>query len=184
MGDNSAPEITEMQENISKNLRLIVDSSLRDYPIAYRSMVEYQLGLDNPNLEEMNKGKRLRPLFVLLTCDLFGSAWKNALPAAAAVELLHNFSLVHDDIQDGSETRRGRESVWRIWGVPQAINAGDAILNLAYLSVEQLKGKIEVQKILDILFSLQNTCLELTQGSIWIWHLKKNPQFHYHNIGK
>ncbi|MCB0151800.1 MAG: polyprenyl synthetase family protein, partial [Caldilineaceae bacterium] len=54
-----------------------------------------------------------------------------ALPAAAAVEILHNFSLVHDDIEDGDETRRHRPTVWKLWGVPQAINAGDAMFALA-----------------------------------------------------
>ena len=87
-----------------------------------------------------------------------------ALPAAAAVELLHNFSLVHDDIQDGSVTRRGRETIWKKWGVAQAINVGDALLNLAYLAILDCKGNLKDKEINNLLYCLQNTCLLLTKG--------------------
>jgi geranylgeranyl diphosphate synthase type I len=88
----------------------------------------------------------------------------DALPAACAVELLHNFSLVHDDIQDSSEIRRGRDTIWKLWGIPQAINIGDALLNLAYLSVYRLQKSISTERMKLIQFTLQNTCLELTKG--------------------
>ncbi len=78
-------------------------------------------------------GKRLRPLLCLLSCEGVGGSWRRALPAAAAVELVHNFSLVHDDIQDRSPKRRGKPAVWAIWGAEQGINCGDALLSLAFL---------------------------------------------------
>lgn len=78
------------------------------------------------------EGKRLRPVLVLLACDAVGGAVKAALPAAAAIELLHNFTLVHDDIMDRDDTRRGRPTVHRKWDGDVALLAGDGLLALAY----------------------------------------------------
>lgn len=76
-------------------------------------------------------GKLLRPSLVLFSCEALGGEVERALPLAVALELIHNFSLVHDDIQDGDELRRGRPTAWKAFGVGQAINAGDALLVLA-----------------------------------------------------
>jgi len=128
-------------------------------------MMVYHLGLD-PGAGGAS-GKRIRPLLVLLSC---GSAvpepdgWRRALPAAAAVELLHNFSLIHDDIQDASPTRRGRPTVWKRWGIPQAINAGDAMYTLAYRALLD-QGAVSGPEIaLEAQAVLQETSLALTRG--------------------
>src|SRR6266853_5794060 len=77
-------------------------------------------------------GKKLRPALVLLVAQaVSGEINQAARDAAVAVELIHNFSLVHDDIQDRSELRRHRRTVWSVWGMPQGINAGDALFALA-----------------------------------------------------
>ena len=76
-------------------------------------------------------GKALRPILCLAACEMSGGDWRDALPAAAALELIHNFSLVHDDIQDGDETRRGTLTLWHIWGVPTALTAGNAMRVIA-----------------------------------------------------
>ena len=164
MGIYESKEINEMQEHISLALSHVIDTYITSYPPKFQQQITYQLGLEKERQYSLNRGKRLRPLFVLLSYSLFESNWQKALPGAAAVELLHNFSLVHDDIQDGSETRRGRDSVWKIWGIPQAINAGDALLNLAYLSIFDLQGSISDNRLNSIVMSLQKTCLELTNG--------------------
>lgn len=78
-----------------------------------------------------SSGKRIRPVLVLLAAEATGGNPLAAMPSAVAVELLHNFSLVHDDIQDRSAERRHRPTVWTIWGEAQAINAGDALHVLA-----------------------------------------------------
>ncbi|GIW09875.1 MAG: hypothetical protein KatS3mg061_0932 [Dehalococcoidia bacterium] len=83
-------------------------------------------------------GKRVRPVLVLLAAEAAGGSGEGALPAAVAVELLHNFSLIHDDIQDRSQERRGRPTVWAIWGEAQAINAGNALHVLAYRALARL----------------------------------------------
>jgi len=76
-------------------------------------------------------GKLLRPALVCFSCEALGGEVEKALPLACALELVHNFSLVHDDIQDGDELRRGRPTAWKAFGIPQAINAGDGLLVLA-----------------------------------------------------
>ena len=90
-------------------------------------MLAYHMGWEGENAGPNASGKRIRPLLVLLACAAAGGDWTDALPGAAAVELVHNFSLIHDDIEDNSDLRRGRPTVWKIWGIPQAINAGDAM---------------------------------------------------------
>src|SRR5437763_16721187 len=76
--------------------------------------------------DEAASGKLVRPSLCLWACAAAGAEPGPALPLAAAVEWVHNFTLVHDDIQDGDRERRHRETVWSIWGVGQGINAGDA----------------------------------------------------------
>ncbi len=86
------------------------------------------------------------------------------LPAAAAVELVHNFSLIHDDIEDRSSLRRGRLTVWKKWGIPQAINAGDAMFTLAHLQLLHLMNNHTISVTLKSIKILQQACLHLTQG--------------------
>src|SRR5574340_940719 len=80
-----------------------------------------------------DRGKLLRPALTLLAAELAGgaAAVARALPAAVSVELIHNFSLIHDDIEDSDEERHHRQTLWRVWGQPQAINTGDALFALA-----------------------------------------------------
>ncbi len=108
-------------------------------------MLAYHMGWLDESFRPLptpHTGKRLRPLLLLLTCEAAGGRWQEALPAAAAVELLHNFSLIHDDIEDGDPLRRGRPTLWRVWGEAQAINAGDALFALAYEALLQLPAAI------------------------------------------
>ncbi|MCF3118726.1 polyprenyl synthetase family protein [Streptomyces arenae] len=76
-------------------------------------------------------GKAVRPALALLSAEAVGAAPETALPGAVAVELVHNFSLIHDDLMDGDEERRHRRTVWKLWGASSAILTGDAMLALA-----------------------------------------------------
>jgi len=127
-------------------------------------MLAYHMGWQGKPVNIEARGKRIRPLLVLMTCSAAGGDWKQALPAAAAVELVHNFSLIHDDIEDRSPLRRGRPTMWKKWGIPQAINAGDAMLTLAHLHLIHLTGKKSQTIVLNALEILQQACLHLTQG--------------------
>src|SRR5579859_7220616 len=133
-------------------------SELREY----YAMLEYHLGWTGGSAAT---GKRLRPLLCLLCASAAGGDWRQALPAAAAIELIHNFSLIHDDIQDNSPLRRGRPTVWRLWGQAQAINAGDAMFTLAHLAPQRLLPLgVPADVAMRALAELNFTCLELTQG--------------------
>jgi len=106
-------------------------------------MVRYHLGYAGRDLQPLDRravdrGKRIRPAVALLAAGAAGGEPRAAAPVGAAVELLHNFSLVHDDIQDESPTRRHRPTVWSLWGIGQAINAGDALFAMAHLPLYRL----------------------------------------------
>ncbi len=131
---------------------------------AYHEMLTYHMGWAGEGAGSKPRGKRIRPLLVLLTTSASGGDWKKALPAAAAIELAHNFSLLHDDIQDKSKTRRGRSTVWVKWGVAQAINAGDGMLILANIAMGDLQKHYPIEVILKAERSFQETCLDLTRG--------------------
>lgn len=129
--------------------------------------MQYHMGWVDVNFKpvEMYGGKRIRPLLTLLACQAAGGEWPKALPAAASVEILHNFSLVHDDIEDASPTRRGRKTVWRIWGEPQAINCGDAMFAVAHLSMGRLSERdVPPATVVRAFQRFDETCLGLTHG--------------------
>ncbi len=109
-------------------------------------------------------GKRIRPLIVLLSVAGYSSKWLRATPAAAAVELIHNFSLVHDDIEDNSPTRRGRRTLWKMHGVPMAINAGDALFALANHAMLDARDSFPAQAVLAAADALHQACIALTRG--------------------
>ena len=134
----------------------------------YYAMLEYHLGWQDENGHPAPAnagGKRIRPLLCLLSCAASGGEWKRALPLAAAIELLHNFSLIHDDIQDNSPLRRGRPTVWTQWGQAQAINAGDAMFTLAHLAPHALLARgVSPVTALTALEYFDQVCFTLTQG--------------------
>lgn len=127
-------------------------------------MIAYQLGWQGAGAGAQAEGKQLRALFTLLACEASGGEWSAALPAAAAVELLHNFSLIHDDIEDGGETRRGRPTGWVLWGQSQAINTGDAMFALANAALLRLAETASSQAALQAARLFHATSLRLTQG--------------------
>jgi geranylgeranyl diphosphate synthase type I len=136
-------------------------------PDALYGMLRYHLGwVDTAFRPTADKaGKRLRPIFLLLTCEAQGGGWQQALPAAAAIELLHNFTLIHDDIEDHDRTRRGRPTLWAVWGEPQAINAGDALFTLAYRSLFNLQTTgIPAETVLRAVNLYTDIILHITEG--------------------
>jgi geranylgeranyl diphosphate synthase type I len=127
-------------------------------------MLEYHMGWSRVRRGSPAGGKRLRPLLTLLVCRAVGGRWQSALPAAAALEIVHNFSLVHDDIQDNSPTRRGRPALWKVYGAPLALNAGDALLTIANLAILDLPRGTRPQTATHAARLLQHACLDLTRG--------------------
>ncbi len=115
--------------------------------------VRYALGLDVA--ERKRRGKRLRPVLCLLTCESLGGDPNRAMPFALASEMLHNFMLVHDDIEDGDRLRRGRETVWVRYGLEHAINIGDYMFaqtyDLVHASEEREVPASTVLRLVDII---------------------------------
>jgi geranylgeranyl diphosphate synthase type I len=101
----------------------------------------------------------------LLACEAAGGNPRQALPAASALELVHNFSLVHDDIQDRSPTRRGRRSVWDLWGAAHGINVGDGLFVLARLALHRLDElDVPLRRQQAAALALDRACLALCEG--------------------
>ena len=130
----------------------------------FHEMLTYHMGWTGEGAGPEATGKRIRPLLVLLCTSSCGANWQLALPAAAAIELVHNFSLVHDDIQDNSSKRRGRDTAWVKWGAPMAINVGDALFVMSSQAIVDLKKDYSADVVMKAAEILHNTCLDLTRG--------------------
>lgn len=153
-----------MRPAVEEYLQRVLVELLPQRQAELRTMLAYQMGWEGEGAGADAQGKRIRPLLVLLSAAAFGADWRAALPAAAAVEYVHNFSLIHDDIQDGSRLRRGRPTVWVKWGTAQAINAGDVMFTLAHLAVFELYRTLNAASALDAARVLDQTCMDLTEG--------------------
>lgn len=157
-------EIAEYLEALEAELRSVTCITHPRYA-EFFNMFHYHLGWTDTrgNAVRADTGKRLRPLICLWVCEAAGGAWRDALPAAAAIELVHNFSLIHDDIQDQSVARRGRPTVWHVWGLAQGINAGDGMFALAHLALDRLR-KLSLEPYTEIHHTFDRATLRLTQG--------------------
>jgi len=154
----------EMLPAIEEELKTVVQQANGAGLNELHDMLIYHLGWEGEGAGKKASGKRVRPLLVLLSAAAISEDWSKALPAAAAVELLHNFSLIHDDIQDNSELRRGRKTIWSKWGIPQAINAGDAMFALAHMALNRLETLCGPQVYIQAAQLLPRSTLQLTQG--------------------
>ncbi|HEX6868938.1 MAG TPA: polyprenyl synthetase family protein, partial [Candidatus Limnocylindrales bacterium] len=125
-------------------------------------MVRYHLALDGSGA---SGGKRVRPLLGLLAYASIAGDHQRALPGAAAVELGHNFSLVHDDIEDGDRERRHRPTLWAVHGIPQAINTGDTLFSLSRIALHRLTDLgFPDRTVLRLMRLYDETCLALCEG--------------------
>ncbi len=135
-------------------------------------MIRYHLGYANadftPAPDEIrlqSRGKRLRPAIAMLACAAIGGDPLTAAPVGVAIELLHNFTLIHDDIQDKSETRRHRPTVWNLWGIEQAINAGDALFAASQLPILSLTRRgVEATTVVELIDSFNRMTIEIVEG--------------------
>jgi geranylgeranyl diphosphate synthase type I len=138
------------------------------------TMLQYHLGWvdqsGNKASSDAFKGKSVRPILCLFACDALSGDLERASPAAAALELIHNFSLIHDDIQDRDQERRHQPTVWCLWGVPKAITAGNALQcvgDLALLDTATVGGGPHgalPEIVLKVSQLLTSSYLEMIQG--------------------
>lgn len=155
-----------------------LDETTRSLLRTFYGQMEYHFGWRDADLSasDANPGKLLRPTLVLLGCELAAgragqtsrqrrATASRAIPAALAIEMVHNFSLIHDDIEDSDEERRHRPTLWRVWGQPQAINTGDGMFALARLTLFDLvESGVPPALVCRLAVLLDRTCLELCEG--------------------
>jgi len=159
----SVPPVARHRREFNKYLRALISDQ---QPWLLYHMIRYHLGWEDAEGQpEDAGGKALRPTLCLLACEAAGGEWHRALPAAAAVELVHNFSLIHDDVQDRDQERHHRPTVWSIWGEAQAINAGDALLALARPVVLRLADEgVPAATVIEAARVLDESTLEMVAG--------------------
>jgi geranylgeranyl diphosphate synthase type I len=151
---------------LEEEMRTVVQAA-NSHHAGLFGMLRYHMGWADAafNPCQSQTGKRARPVLCLLTCEACGGDWERALPAGAAVELMHNFTLIHDDIEDQDDIRRGRSTVWALWGEAQGINAGDTLFALAQLALLRLARRaVPVTTVVDAIRLLNHTCVALTGG--------------------
>ncbi|MCH7736238.1 MAG: polyprenyl synthetase family protein [Chloroflexi bacterium] len=132
-------------------------------------LLRYHLGwvdeLGGPMDTSITQGKALRPTLCLFACNALADDYSKALPAAAAVELIHNFSLIHDDIQDQDVERRHHPTVWHLWGIPKALWSGNAMQCTGDLSLLEVAGQDATPSmVLQVSEILTESYLEMIQG--------------------
>ncbi len=146
----------------------------------FYGQMQYHLGWVDINFTPVtsNPGKLLRPTLLLLAYEAAGAFnpgaettthnsnhLRRALPAAAAVELTHNFTLIHDDIEDGDTERRHRPTLWHVWGIPQALNTGDGMFALARLTLWDIVDEgVDPATAVRLGAVLDRACLVLAEG--------------------
>lgn len=133
----------------------------------FYAMQQYQLGWRDEQLApaDVDPGKLLRPYLALLACRAAGGDERMALPLAAGIQLVHDFSLIHDDIEDNSDLRRGRPTVWKLWGLPQGINTGDGMFTIAHLALHGLsEAGVLPEVALEVLKRFDQTILTICEG--------------------
>ncbi|TMC19869.1 MAG: hypothetical protein E6J33_05015, partial [Chloroflexi bacterium] len=170
---------TEIQQALHKSVKKVADKAIASGTTdlqSYYGQIQYHLGWVDANFTPTtnNPGKLLRPILLLLAYEVAG-AWglatsdsaylRRALPAAAAIELTHNFTLIHDDIEDGDTERRHRPTLWKLWGIPQAINTGDGLFALARLALwEVVDEGVEDPIAARLGAVLDHACVVLSEG--------------------
>lgn len=133
----------------------------------FYAMQEYHLGWRDQQLapSESDPGKLIRPQLVLLACQAAGGDPAQALPLAAGIQLLHDFTLIHDDIEDDSDMRRGRATLWHLWGLAQGINAGDGMFVIAHLAIHRLSDAgVPAERVLRVLRRFDEVILYVCEG--------------------
>jgi geranylgeranyl diphosphate synthase type I len=156
---------------ILKKYKTAIDATIKqmleEAPDYINGIINYHFGWVDQNFEPANfeRGKMFRPTMNLLVFEAITGDYKGALPVAASIEMIHNFSLMHDDIEDNDTQRRGRPTAWTIWGKPRVINAGDFLYSLAFKSLYQLESReFPAERIFSVLNLILQACLELTEG--------------------
>lgn len=166
-----SPADVQRVNDITSRYRDAIVEALHDVldrrDLAHAALMRYHLGFEAAagRRTESSGGKMLRPALCLLCCEAVGGDARHAIPAAAAIELVHNFTLIHDDIEDASDTRHGRDALWRVVGVPQAINAGDGMFVQGQRTLLRMEDAgVSADRVLMASRVLNDACVALCEG--------------------
>ena len=160
--------LNEIGADIEAEMQAIRHEQAPVAPILWE-IVDYQFGWDLDDRAERRhiSGKKIRPLLMALVAQAISGDYRHVLPAGAALELLHNFTLIHDDVMDKSPERRHRPAVWTRWGSTQAINAGDGLYALANLSSARLLDQGMVpRRAVEMFRVMSQACLWTAEGQM------------------
>ena len=142
-------------EKSAKIVNRFLDSQIKGDPTQLYKAAAYLI---------VNGGKRLRPYMVLKSCQVLGGKSKDVMSAAGAVEMVHNFTLVHDDIMDNDETRHGVLTTHKKFGMPLAILAGDVLFSKAFQVVS--KSNLPSQSTNELVSRLSKACVDVCEGQL------------------
>jgi geranylgeranyl diphosphate synthase, type I len=156
-------------------LLLEIDRSIRQFasqheekaPIFWQQIYEhFDWSYPDPmkNIDPLAAGKRVRPLIMALVARSLSGEYQHVLPSGVALEIIHNFTLIHDDIMDNSDTRRGRPTLWTRYGIAQAIDTGDGLFAIGMLSSLSLAQHVSAEKALAATEMLMQACLDTVEG--------------------
>lgn len=163
MATAAPPALDRFRDAIAQEMR----DTLRTSEQPVYGMQRYHLGWQEADgsAVQLVTGKLFRPALCLLCCQAVGGDFERALAAAAAVEFVHNFSLIHDDIEDVSRVRHGRRTVWDLWGVAHGVNTGDSMFVVARLALHRLAAQsYQPQTVINAFLLLDRACQRLCEG--------------------
>ena len=161
------PPLPAVFQRYQESIDFALRDRLSDTTSLVYSILRYAMGWSDESGVPVSapQGKALRPTLCLLTCEAVCGKYERALPPAVSLELIHNFSLIHDDIQDRDEYRRHRPTVWKVWGEPIALTAGNVMRIVADTSIEGLQSdSVSVTDIVTVNEVLTEASLEMIEG--------------------
>jgi len=161
-------QIEDILQRYSGEIDREIQKALERVNPVIRGIIRYHFGWVDSSFREISEarhGKRFRAIMNILAYEAITGKYMTSIPLAASIEMIHNFSLIHDDVEDNSETRRGRPTVWKVWGKPLAVNAGDFLLMLAFQDLYELGTLgISPERNLAIQQVISKTVLTLSEG--------------------
>ena len=158
--EQSAAMLPALEAELQRQVRRLDQPGTEQF----HEMLTYHMGWSGDAGSAFASGKRIRPLLMLLVNGACGAQWLHAVSSAAAVELIHNFSLVHDDIEDNSPARRGRPTIWKKYSLPMGVNAGDALFVISNQAMLDAAMQYPAEKVVAAARTLSAACLALTRG--------------------
>lgn len=153
--------IEQTRTDFENNFKDLLLGQIPGNVLGLREMISYHFGWDNPHSVP---GKRLRPLFLLLTYGAFGGNPQVVMAQAAAMETLHNYTLIHDDIEDCGETRHGQTALWKKYGLALGVNVGDYLASLSHVLMSFVSPTVDLKGRDGAMRIFQTAALEVVQG--------------------